>query len=912
MFLAIARERRRSIMNNSPVGTKLGIAFGLLLSLLAGVGWLGLSCMSQTDSALKHLGRDVSKTVMAQRAEDYANLNIRLVMQVLIVGSKEDIEAFEARRVENRNLSSNAIETLRPMIDSEKELALLSNIDNARIPARDGVDRIITLLNQGKQKEARQLMISATSASLDKYQQAWDAFVRFQKVHMEEVEYQSEANYIRTRRIAIALMMIAFALAIVIAVFATHRIKRDDNLREVINKEIQNLNEDLEGKIATRTQDLAEVIQKLERENVVRRKSEEDLKRSESELAVAQRIARVGSFQLNLTTLDDLDNGTMHVSDEAFRIFGFEPGQIAPLRANFIRRVHPDDRYSVRQATQNAILSKGSYNHEYRIVLPDATERVVHAQWKIVCDQTTGKPSQMIGTVQDITERKKAEERFYKAFNANPEPISIATISEGRYIDVNESFLRVTGYSRQEVIGRTSSELMFWERPENRDTFIEMIKRQGSVRDMEITFRTKTGEIRTAADSAETIEVDGQQCVIAIFRDITDQKTLEKQLRQTQKMEAVGQLTGGIAHDFNNLLGVIIGYSEILEQRLPEGDPLHKECLQIKKAGQSAASLTRQLLAFSRQQVLEPRVLDLNATVLNVEKMLRRLIGEHIDLRTKLDPALGSVKADQTQIDQVIINLAVNARDAMPQGGRLLIETANVELDEEYARRHPTQRPGSYVLLTIADTGIGMDAETQAHIFEPFFTTKEVGKGTGLGLATVYGIVKQSGGHIWVYSELGQGTIFKIYLPHTDQKVRDEKKKGSMAKSRPNLETILLVEDAEPIRELTRSLLTDSGYKVLEADLPAKAIEIAKAYKGHIHLLLTDMVMPQMNGRALAEKLARIRPDMKVIYTSGYTGFSHSDLLDPDLVFLAKPYTKESLLNKLRQVLMSDAEVTTS
>jgi two-component system, cell cycle sensor histidine kinase and response regulator CckA len=292
--------------------------------------------------------------------------------------------------------------------------------------------------------------------------------------------------------------------------------------------------------------------------------------------------------------------------------------------------------------------------------------------------------------------------------------------------------------------------------------------------------------------------------------------------------------------------------------------------------------------------------------------MLRRLIGEHIDLRTNLNPALGHVKADQTQIEQVIINLAVNARDAMPQGGKLMIETSNVDLDEEYARRHPTQRPGSYVLLTIADSGLGMDAETQTHIFEPFFTTKEIGKGTGLGLATVYGIVKQSGGHIWVYSELGQGTIFKIYLPQTEQRVRAEKPKDSLATPQSNLETILLVEDAEPIRELTRSLLTDSGYKVLEADLPAKAIEIAKTYKGHIHLLLTDMVMPEMNGRALAEKLALIRPEMKVIYTSGYTGFSHSALLDPDLVFLPKPYTKEALLSKLRQVLTSDAEVTTS
>ena len=272
-------------------------------------------------------------------------------------------------------------------------------------------------------------------------------------------------------------------------------------------------------------------------------------------------------------------------------------------------------------------------------------------------------------TFVDITERRNAEETFRKAFNANPEPITIATIADGRYLDVNESFLRVTGYHREEVIGRTSEDLKFWDQPGDRVGFIEHLRKLGSVRDLEIAFRTKSGEIRTALDSAEIIEVAGRECVIAIFRDITDQKTLEKQLRQTQKMEAVGQLSGGIAHDFNNLLGVIIGYSELLEQGLPAGDPLLKECLQIKNAGLSAASLTRQLLAFSRQQVLEPRILDINGIVLNVEKMLRRLIGEHIDLRTNLDPVLGPVKADQSQIEQVIINLAVNARDAMSDGG---------------------------------------------------------------------------------------------------------------------------------------------------------------------------------------------------------------------------------------------------
>ena len=899
-------------MNKSGVGIKLGAAFGFLLLLLIGVGWLGLDRMSQTNGDLNRLGRDASKVELASRAEYYANFNIELVMRVLILDRKQDMDTFEARRAENRNRTANIVETIKPEIDSEKEIALLNNIDSARQPARDSVDRITDLLNQGRRQEARQLMISETSPLLNRYQEAWDAFVQYQKDQMDRVQRQGETNYFQTRRIAATLMFIAIALALVIAVFATRRIVRDNDWREQNKEEIRHLNDELENKIAKRTADLAAAVEKLESEIVVRRRSEEDLKRSEAELAIAQRIAHVGSFHQVLTDIEDLEGNPLHLSDEVYRIFGYEPGQIEPFRANFMQAIHPDDRDKVRQGAQRAMAGNGSYNNEYRIILPDASVRIVHAQWKVIFDETTGKPRRMFGTIQDITERKKAEERFYKAFNANPEPISIATISEGRYIDVNDSFLRVSGYSREEVIGRTSEELNFWAEPEGRARFIELLREQGSVRGLEITFRTKSGEIRTATDSAEIIDVAGQECVIAIFRDITEQKTLEKQLRQTQKMEAIGQLSGGIAHDFNNLLGVIIGYSEILEQRLPPGDALHKECLQIKKAGQSAASLTRQLLAFSRQQVLEPRVLDLNLIVLNVEKMLRRLIGEQIEFRTKLDPALGRVKADEGQIEQVIINLAVNARDAMPDGGKLMIETSNAELDEEYARRHPTQQAGSYVLLTIADTGMGMDANTQSHIFEPFFTTKEIGKGTGLGLATVYGVVKQSDGHIWVYSELGQGTIFKIYLPQTGQSIRADTPDMSLPSTYHDTETILLVEDSEPVRELTRSLLADSGYTVLEADHPEKAIEIAKNHKGHIHLLLTDMVMPGLDGRALAEKLTLIRADMKVVYMSGYTAFSHSGPVDSDLVFLPKPFTKQSLLTKLRQILTPHAELTKS
>ncbi len=522
-----------------------------------------------------------------------------------------------------------------------------------------------------------------------------------------------------------------------------------------------------------------------------------------------------------------------------------------------------------------------------------------------------GGPAVIERTFVDLTESKHAAEIFRKAFNANPEPITIATIPDGRYLDVNESFVRVTGYSREEVIGRTSRDLKFWGKPEERAAFLDKVIREGSVRDLEISFRTKSGEMRAAMDSAELVDVGGQQCAIAIFRDVTERKSLENQLRQTQKMEAVGQLSGGIAHDFNNLLGVIMGYGEILELRLPPGDPLHKECAQIMKAAQSAASLTRQLLAFSRQQVLEPRILDLNAIVLNVEKMLRRLIGKHIDLRTHLDSALGSVKADQSQIEQVILNLVVNARDAMPQGGKLVVETSNIDVDEEYARLHPPQLPGPYVLLSVSDTGTGMDAETQAHIFEPFFTTKEIGKGTGLGLSTVYGVVRQSGGHIWVDSEPGKGAKFRIYLPRAAQTARLQHAPAAPPESLRGSETILVVEDDEVLRGLTVTLLQDAGYGVLAAGTAEAAIDIALRHGGPIHLLLTDIMMPGISGRDLVAKLVPVRPEMRIVYMSGYTGFTQSGPADSEITVLVKPFTRETLLRKVRETFDSEMKLET-
>jgi signal transduction histidine kinase/CheY-like chemotaxis protein len=379
----------------------------------------------------------------------------------------------------------------------------------------------------------------------------------------------------------------------------------------------------------------------------------------------------------------------------------------------------------------------------------------------------------------------------------------------------------------------------------------------------------------------------------------------EAQLLQSQKMEAVGQLAGGIAHDFNNLLGVITGYADLLVREMEPGGRRLRRVEQIQKAASRAAELTRQLLAFGRKQVLQPRIVDLNTVVEDVEKMLRRLIGEDIQVITIFHAGLGRAKVDPAQIEQVIINLAVNARDAMPRGGKLIIETSNVELDENYVRSRADVRPGPQVMLAVSDTGQGMDAETASHIFEPFFTTKEKGKGTGLGLAMAYGVVRQSGGHITVYSEVGHGTTFKIYLPRTDEPEIEAAAAAPRAPLRRGSETVLLAEDEKELRAVIREILDEAGYAVIESTSVEAAISIADSHAGPIHLLVTDVVMPRMSGRELALRLEALRPEMKTLYVSGYTNeaIGHHGVLASGEQFLQKPFTRDSLLRKVREVL---------
>jgi len=423
--------------------------------------------------------------------------------------------------------------------------------------------------------------------------------------------------------------------------------------------------------------------------------------------------------------------------------------------------------------------------------------------------------------------------------------------------------------------------------------------------EVEATWKRKDGRRLTVQLSVRAVRdgTGGVEYYETFVRDATEQRRLEGQLLQAQKMEAVGRLAGGVAHDFNNLLTVILSYSDLLLEDLPLDIPDREDVEEIRKAAIAASALTRQLLAFSRQQVLEPRVLDVNTVVASTEKLLTRLLGEDVSLTTSLAVALGAVKVDPGQLEQIIMNLAVNARDAMPRGGRLSIETGNVEMDEGYVSGHPLARPGHYVMLAVSDTGIGMDAATQARIFEPFFTTKEAGKGTGLGLATVYGIVRQSGGFIWVYSEPGHGTSFKIYLPRVDESV------SPAVPAAPQVvggsETVLVVEDVAAVRAVTRQMLERQGYRVLEASNGATALSLAQQHQSGIHLLVTDVVMPEVSGRELADQLVQLRPDMKVLFMSGYTddAIVRHGILQEGIAYLQKPFTPDTLARKVRVVL---------
>jgi two-component system cell cycle sensor histidine kinase/response regulator CckA len=479
--------------------------------------------------------------------------------------------------------------------------------------------------------------------------------------------------------------------------------------------------------------------------------------------------------------------------------------------------------------------------------------------------------------------------------------------AEGKFIRINDTELAWLGYERDEILGRRFSEVLVPEFVKSFNENYKLFMQQGFIRDLEFNMLRKDGSVLSVMLNASALrDPDGKFIMSrSIVFDTTERKKFEEQLRQAQKIDAIGQLAGGVAHDFNNLLTVIIGHSMLALERMHPPADIRSALSEIQKTGERAAQLTRQLLAFSRRQMLEPKVIDMNAVLLEMDAMLKRLVPANITLSTNVEPRLSRVFADEGQLSQVVMNLVINARDAIPTNGKIVIETANVTLDDAYCRTHAGVKPGPHVRLAVSDTGTGMSDEVKARIFEPFFTTKETGKGTGLGLSTVYGIVKQSGGSIEVYSELGKGTTFKIYLPKADGEPTPSLSSQVLPAVAAGGEVILLVEDDPAVRELIAEILRLNQYTVLSASNGKQALEVAGAYTGVIHLLLTDMVMPEMSGPELAEKMQTLRPAMHVLCMSGYTerAIVNNGMLAPYMHFLHKPFTPASVSRKIREIL---------
>src|SRR5438128_18087 len=502
---------------------------------------------------------------------------------------------------------------------------------------------------------------------------------------------------------------------------------------------------------------------------------------------------------------------------------------------------------------------------------------------------------------------RRSEERF-RALVEHSSDALILLDSQGRVTYVSASSQRHLGWTAADMLGRSIFDFLHSDDRELAGArMADAVQRPGATITQELRFQHADGTWHhMECVGVNRLNEPSVGAIVINARDVTERRRLEDQLRQAQKMEAVGRLAGGVAHDFNNLLTAILGYCNLMLDEIPAEDPLRQDLEEIRQAGDRAAALTRQLLAFSRRQMLQPQIIDLNTLVRQMEKMLRRLIGEDIELVTPLGPDLKQVKVDPASIEQVLVNLAVNARDAMPLGGRLTIETAMVDLDDAYAETHVTVTPGRYVMFAVSDTGQGMDAATRARIFEPFFTTKEQGKGIGLGLATVYGIVKQSGGYIWVYSEIGHGSVFKVYLPPVDSPsaAHSVTREDVAGRKKFGWETVLLVEDEDAVRVLAREVLRRNGYVVLEARHGIDALRIAERHPDDIHLMITDLVMPHMGGGELAKRLSAARPGMKVLFMSGYTDHEvmHRDLT-PGAAFVQKPFTPEVFARKVRHVL---------
>ncbi len=643
-----------------------------------------------------------------------------------------------------------------------------------------------------------------------------------------------------------------------------------------------------------------------------RRKSTLQLKRSE------ERFRSLLENALDIIAVLDAEGRITFASDSVERVLGHRPSDLVgrPLRS----LVHPSDTARLDQALETTIGNRTAVTVECRLQHQNGGWRVIEAIGRSMLDDPH--IAGVVVNARDITDRKESEERLREAkehlaavIETSPLAIYVLDLA-GHVTSWNKAAEDIFGWREDEVLTRELPTI----RPQDRGDFLGMLAsgRAGhKIGQIELRHVHKDGHnIDVSVWNSLLRDEDGRPVgLVAVVADVTERRRLEDQFRQAQKMEAIGRLAGGVAHDFNNLLTVITGYSQLAANRVPAGSPAGNDMQEVLRAADRAASLTKRLMTLSRRRVLEPAVLDLNSIVTEIEGMLRRVLGEDVDLVTRLQPDLGPIHADRSQMEMVLLNLAINARDAMPDGGTLTIETSNIAPDLETKNaspRQPPSMPGACVMIAISDSGLGMDSHVRAHVFEPFFTTKEPGKGTGLGLSTSYGIVRQHGGDIWVDSEPGAGTTFRIYLPIAHPKEAPALQAVAAVSQVDGTETILVVEDEAGVASVMRESLRLHGYHVLEANDPARALAIASEYPRPIHLLVSDMVLHSGYGVDLATQIRRIRPGIRVLFVSGYTGTAQpgQSFLDTGDPFLQKPFSPEVLAAKAREVLNQSSQPT--
>ncbi|MDP8244349.1 MAG: PAS domain S-box protein [Candidatus Hinthialibacter antarcticus] len=658
--------------------------------------------------------------------------------------------------------------------------------------------------------------------------------------------------------------------------------------------------------------------QSVGRDITQRKIAELALQKSQERLELALHGANLGIWDYNFKT------GLIYINERWANLMGYSASELPSSIRTWRRLVHPDDRRRVLRAWAAHLRGLfSSYQAEYRLCSKNGEWRWVLDRGQVVESDGYGRPLRASGTHLEITERKRYEGELAKrnefiesVLNQLPIGVFVVDVQTDVAVYLNHEYMQIFGWPEETLRDRES----FYEcvfpnpdyRAEIRQRITSDIKNSGSERLNWDGLKITTNDGQEKFVNFSCLILWTQQLAIYIVADVTDEVTaknenekLEEQLRQSQRIEAIGRLAGGIAHDFNNLLVAILGYSDLALRDLDENEPVRHQISEIKKAGDRAELLTRQLLAFSRKQVLQPILLNLNELIIDMDAMLQRLIGEDIELVTVPADSLAPIVADPGQLQQVIVNLAINSRDAMPKGGSLTLETQNVDFTHEYVTHHQSANPGPHVLLAVSDTGCGMDSNTLQNIFEPFYTTKDKGKGTGLGLSTVYGIVKQSGGNIWVYSEVGQGTTVKIYLPRAEGEAAPLVTKQVPRETRDGDETIIVVEDDEIVRDMILATFEGSRYSVIIASQGNDALEKMQQHLGAVHLLVTDVVMPGMSGRELARRVQLIYSDIKVLYISGYTENSivQHGVLDTGLNFLQKPFTPDVLLKKVRDIL---------